>query len=104
MSPDKKTLLNGLHSQLAAAQTAAEPKPEPKKKKKKKAPAKKRAPRRAAEKKPYYFQTRLAPELVKEVDRFALEHDTSRTEVIRELIHLLIEDQPTRNKIKRSLD
>lgn len=102
MSPDKKTLLNGLHSQLAAAQTAAEPKPEPKKKKK--APAKKRAPRRAAEKKPYYFQTRLDPALVKEVDRFALEHDSSRTEVIRELIHLLIEDQPTRNKIKRSLD
>lgn len=99
MSPDKKTLLNGLHSQLAAAQTAAEPEAP-----KKKAPAKKRAPRRAAEKKPYYFQTRLAPELVKEVDRFALEHDSSRTEVIRELIHLLIEDQPTRNKIKRALD
>lgn len=100
MSPDKKALLNGLHSQLAAAQTAAEPKPEPKKK----TAAKKRAPRRAAEKKPYYFQTRLDPQLVKEVDMFALEHDSSRTEVIRELIHLLIEDQPTRNKIKRSLD
>ena len=100
MSPDKKALLTGLHNQLAAAQTAAEPKPEPKKKK---TAAKKRAPRRAAEKKPYYFQTRLDPQLVKEVDLFALEHDSSRTEVIRELIHLLIEDQPTRNKIIRSL-
>lgn len=102
MSPDKKALLNGLHDQLAAAQTAAEPTPEPRKKKK--AAAKKRAPRRSAEKKPYYFQTRLDPQLVKEVDMFALEHDSSRTEVIRELIHLLIEDQPTRNKIKRALD
>lgn len=98
MSPDKKTLLNGLHSQLAAAQTAAEPETP-----KKKAPAKKRAPRRSQEKKPYYFQTRLDPTLVKEVDLFAVEHDTSRTEVVRELIHLLIEDQPTRNKIIRAL-
>lgn len=74
----------------------------------KEAPAKKAAPKRRGQTKDAaepsaYLQTEVPRSQLRELDLLRIELGVPRTAIVRELVRLLAEDAPTRNKVIRAL-